>query len=170
MKEIQILSLVCIAMLAVLTDLKEGRIPNGIIAVGLLWGGAYQIMSGGAVGMVIFLGGAAFPLILFGVLFYFRMIGAGDIKLLSVIGGFLGPEACFSCIARAVFFGGAMSLGVMLYHHTLYRRLQNLYQYVDQYSRERRWKPYLAETSGEDRFCFSVPVLLGILYYVGGVI
>lgn len=175
MKEIQILSLVCIVMLAVLADLKDGRIPNGIIAVGLLWGGAYQIMSKGAVGGMIFLGGAAFPLILFGALYYFRMIGAGDVKILCVTGGFLGPEACFSCMTGAVLFGGAISLGLMLYHHTLYSRLLNFYQYVEQYSKERQWRPYLEGTSAEDRFCFSVPVLMGILYYyidfiTGGVI
>lgn len=166
MREIQILSLVCIVMTAMLADLKEGRIPNGIITVGLLWGGAYQIMSGGAAGAVIFLGGAAFPLILFGGLYYFRMIGAGDVKLLCVTGGFLGPGACFSCITGAVLFGGAISLGIMLYHHTLHRRLLGFCRYVDQYSKDRQWSSYLAGTSKEDRFCFSVPVFLGVLYYL----
>lgn len=166
MKEIQIISLVSIAMIAVLADLKEGRIPNGIIVIGLLLGGVWQIESGGLLGVLIFLGGVALPLILFGGFYYFRMIGAGDIKLFCVIGGFLGPAACFSCIAAAVFFGGVISLGLMLYHHSMMKRLLVFSNFINQYSGNGQWKPYLAETSAEDRFCFSVPVLLGILYYL----
>lgn len=168
MREIQIISLVCIVMTAVLADLKTGRIPNGIIATGLLWGGAYQLVSGGFFGALIFLGGVLLPLILFGIFYYFRMIGAGDIKLFCVTGGFLGPAACFSCITAAVLFGGVISLGLMLYRHRLVQRLLTFSDYMSHYSKERQWKSYLAETAEEDRFCFSVPVLLGVLYYLQG--
>lgn len=168
MREIQILSLVCMVMTAVLSDLGTGRIPNGIIAAGLLLGIACQVMRGGFLGAVIFLGGAALPLVLFGPFYYFRMIGAGDVKLLCAIGGFLGPAACFSCIVAAVFFGGAISLCIMLYSHSFWERMLGFFRFMQQYSETGQWTPYLEQTSGKDRFCFSVPVLLGILYCLGG--
>lgn len=170
MKEIQSLSLLFIAGAAVLFDLQKGRIPNGIIMTGILWGGAYQLFTKGAMGMLFFLGGLFLPVLLFGAFYYFRMIGAGDIKLMCAIGGFLGPSACFSCIAAAVLFGGVISLVIILRRHNSIQRLICLSEYIDQYSKEKQWSPYLAGVGEDARFCFSVPVLLGILCYIGGII
>ena len=170
MKEIQILSLLCIAGAAVLLDLQRGRIPNGIIATGILWGGAYQLFANGAMGILLFLGGIFLPLLLFGGLYYFRMIGAGDIKLLCVAGGFLGPSDCFSCITAALLFGGMISLVIILRRHNFSRRLICLSDFINQYSKEKQWSPYLAGVEEDARFCFSLPVLLGILCYIGGII
>lgn len=169
MKEIQTISLVLIVGAAALCDLRSGRIPNGLIVTGLLWGAAYQIIANGAMGAVLFLGGILLPAVLFGAVYYFRMIGAGDIKLLCMIGGFLGPLSCFSCMVASILFGGLISLAVMLRHHNFCQRLLCFSEYISDYSREKHWKPYLAGTGENARFCFSVPVLLGVLCYVGGI-
>jgi prepilin peptidase CpaA len=157
-------------MAAVLLDLQKGRIPNALIVTGLLLGGVYQLFEKGVAGVIFFLGGVLLPILLFGWLYYFRMIGAGDIKLLCVVGGFLGPSECFSCIRAAVFAGGVIALAIMFRHHSLVRRMSRFLGYARQYSRENKWSSYLAETEEEARFCFSVPVLFGILCCVGGMI
>jgi prepilin peptidase CpaA len=158
-------------MAAVLFDLKTGKIPNGLIVTGLIWGCVYQLFDQGWMGGIVFLGGVGLPLLLLGIVYYFRMIGAGDIKLLCVVGGFLGPSACFSCIAVAILIGGVISLAIMLRRHSISQRILYFSDYIHSYSIEKQWKPYLKETSEADRFCFSVPILLGILYYfVGGLI
>lgn len=79
MKEIQIFSLLCITGAALLSDLREGIIPNAVVTVGLLWGLSYQGMTKGAAGILVYLGGALLPILLFGGFYYFRMIGAGDV-------------------------------------------------------------------------------------------
>lgn len=161
--EVHMMLLLCLAGAAVLADLKTGRIPNGIIAAGLGCGMFYQIFENGPAGAVLYLGGAALPVLVFAGLYYFRMIGAGDIKLLCMAGGFFGPSGCFSCIVRAVFLGGAISLALMLLRRNAGQRAAFFAEYVEEYSRERRWRPY-AENAGEDaKFCFSVPVLFGII-------
>ncbi|MDO4323007.1 MAG: prepilin peptidase [Lachnospiraceae bacterium] len=170
MKEIQMLSLLCIAGTAVLFDLHEGRIPNGIVVTGILWGGTYQLFARGAMGLLLFLGGVFLPILLFGGFYYFRMIGAGDIKLMCVMGGFLGPSDCFACITAAILFGGMISLAIILRRHNISQRLICLSDYIDQYSKEKQWNSYLEKTKEDARFCFSVPVLLGILCYIGGII
>lgn len=170
MKEIQILSLLCIAVAAVQSDLRGGTIPNGLIATGLLWGGAYQAISGGIVGITVFFGGALLPVLLFGVFYFFRMTGAGDVKLMCVVGGFLGPSDCFSCIAAAVFFGGLISLVMVLRRRSFGGRLLYFANYMNSYLENREWRSYLEGTPEEAKFCFSVPVLLGILCYAGGIL
>lgn len=169
MIEIQLLALLCVVMTAVLFDLQRGRIPNSVIVTGVLLGGAYHLFTGGILGTMIFLGGVFLPVVLFGAFYYFRMIGAGDVKLLCVVGGFLGPSACFSCIVAAVLSGGVISMVLMAHRHNFNQRLVCFSDYVSRCSKDGRWNSYLEGTQEDAKLCFSVPVLLGILYYMGGI-
>ena len=164
------MSLLLITEAAVLYDLRSGRIPNGLILAGLGLGMIYQCCAAGAVGFVLCVGGMTLPLILLGFLYYFRMIGAGDIKLFCVLGGFMGPGMCFQCIVRAILAGGAISLVILLYHRNLYERVFHLIEYVSEYLETGVWRPYLSDVEEQDRFCFSVPVLFSILCYIGGIV
>lgn len=170
MKEIQAISLLCLSMAAVLFDLKEERIPNSIIMTGVLCGGAYQLFLHGMMGITIYLGGVLLPILLFGWFYYFRMIGAGDVKLMCAIGGFLGPSSCFSFIAVSVLFAGLISLGIMVRRHNFSQRLMYFAEFVSKYSTDKQWLPYIQGVKPEARFCFAVPVLGGVLYYIGGMI
>lgn len=168
MESYSILFLLCLAVLAVLCDLSTGRIPNGIIAVGLACGVLYQIFVNGPAGVVLCFGGAVLPILLFGVFFYFRMIGAGDIKLLCMAGGFLGLSGSFACITWSILLGGAFSLLCMLRRDNLVPRIAYFLSYVERCSKDRRWVPYMGGVGEDAKFCFSVPILLGILWQIGG--
>ena len=95
MRTAAITGLLCMTMAAMLADLKTGKVPNGLIVAGVAMGVSYQVLSEGVAGVLVFAGGLLLPLLLMGGLFYFRMAGAGDIKLLCVTGGFLGPADGF---------------------------------------------------------------------------
>lgn len=162
-REIQMLSLTGIAMTAVLCDLWTERIPNAVISVGLAMGMVYQLYAEGIAGFLLFLGGVMLPVLLFGILYFFRMMGAGDIKLLCVAGGFLGPTGAFSCIVRSVFAAAVISAVILYQNRTLEGRLRYFWNYVMDYSATRQWKPYMDGVDEKAKFCFSVPVLIGIL-------
>ena len=168
MTQIHIILLTCLSVAAVLSDLGTGKIPNGIIAAGLACGLLNHIFSGGPVGIVLYLGGAALPILLFGVFYYFRMIGAGDIKLLCMAGSFFGPSGSFACVEWSVFFGGLISLVLMLRRRNIEERLAYFAEYVGRYAKDRKWRPYMSGTKEDARFSFSVPILLGILCQIGG--
>lgn len=159
-------SLILITGCAVLDDLYRGRISNGIIVTGLFWGAAYQLLNRGLVGLICFLGGVFLPLLLLAGLYYFRMIGGGDLKLFAVIGGFLGPAEVFFCMVTTILLGGLIALFLMLHRQNFFERMLFLSTYLAAYSRERRWRSYLAQTGAEARFCFSIPVFLAVLWYV----
>lgn len=163
MSEVHIILLLCLVVAAVLSDLGTGRIPNGIIAAGLGCGGLYQVFTNGAAGTILYLGGVILPILIFGVFYYFRMVGAGDIKLLCMAGGFFGPSGCFFCVKWSVFFGGLISLAIMLRRRNIEERLAFFAEFVSRYSRERKWRSYMGDTKENARFCFSVPILLGVL-------
>ena len=168
MKEVHIFLLLCLAVTAVLCDLSSGKIPNGIIAAGLACGGLYQVFAKGVMGIVLYLGGVFLPILFFGVFYYFRMIGAGDIKLLCMAGGFFGPSGCFASIKWSVLIGGVISLAYILRRGNMGERILFFLEYVGRYSKDHRWRPYMSGIAEDAKFCFSVPILAGILCQIGG--
>ncbi|MCD7764664.1 MAG: prepilin peptidase [Lachnospiraceae bacterium] len=157
------ISLTGIAVTAALCDLWAERIPNAVIAVGLAMGLVYQLFAEGPLGLILFLGGVLLPLLLLGGLYYFRMLGAGDIKLLCVVGGFWGPLGVLACFVRSVFVAAAVSIVILYRRHEFGERLRYFLEYVNTYLESGQWKPYLDGVKENARFCFSVPILVGIL-------
>ena len=81
---------ICLLLLysfsAMFFDLTTDKIPNYLVVLELAGGLVYQLYIFGAIGILSFLGGIAVPFVLSYALFLFRMIGAGDIKLLMALG------------------------------------------------------------------------------------
>lgn len=75
--------------LAVVMDFGNGRISNRLIVSGLIWGLAFRLLGEGSAGAVHFLMNISIPVILLFLLFSLCILGAGDIKLFSIAGGFL---------------------------------------------------------------------------------
>lgn len=122
-----------------------------------------QLWEEGILGVILFTGGILLPVLLFGILYYFRMMGAGDIKLLCVAGGFLGPIGGFSCIVRSLLIAAVFSLTIMCRHHIFGKRMSYLWTYINECSEGVKWRSYMDGTDEQAKFCFSIPVLMGIL-------
>ena len=90
------LTLLTVLAFAVAADFREMRISNRLIASGLMMGLALRILGEGGAGIVHFLVNISIPVILLFLLFQLRVIGAGDIKLFSVAGGFLSMRQLLS--------------------------------------------------------------------------
>lgn len=153
---------------AVFQDLRKGIISNVLILSGLLGGAVFQLIRLGGSGLVLFLGSAAFPVLLFSFLYYFRMIGAGDIKLLAALGGFLGISDLCRCLIRALIFGGILSLFLMIYRKNLIRRFRYLAGYVSSYIQEKEWQPYRQKGTKDGEFPLSVPIALSVWFFAAG--
>ncbi len=152
-------------MAAVLYDLELGLIPNALTVTGLAMGLVWQLSCHGILGLLLFFGGALLPVLLLGVLYYFRMIGAGDIKLFMALGAFLGPGGVLSCILRSAVIGAAFALFLLLSRRILTERLQYFLCYIAD-SQDGPWKPYLSDNGGKARFCFSLSVLMSVIFCI----
>ncbi len=153
---------------AVLCDIYQRKIPNTLITAGLITGAAYQWSAKGPPGILSFACGALLPLLILGILHYFRMLGAGDIKLLMMSGGFFGAAGSLKCICLSFLAAGALSLAVLVKHRILWRRLQYFVQYIINYRQSGKWTPYIREQEDPAYLYFSIPVLLGSLPLTGG--
>lgn len=123
------LTLLTFLTMAVVTDFQETRISNRLIVSGLIWGLAFRIMGEGSAGVVHFLVNISIPVILLFLLFQMRALGAGDIKLFSVAGGFLMTRDLFYLMVTAFFAGAVIGAGKLVYQrvHTgmwVWRRTQ----------------------------------------------
>lgn len=152
-----------------LWDLRDHKIPNGLIAVGLLCGLWQQMYDFGWAGVGIYLSGVLLPMIFPGCLYYFRMIGAGDIKLLCVAGGYLGPVQTLWCIIYTFLFGGLFSAILIFKRKNLVKRFFYFKTYLSQFLETRQWRPYRKPEDEDGTFCFSLPVMLGVICVLGGV-
>ena len=97
-----------------------------------------QIAVYGLVGVKEGILGMILPFILLFPAFLYRGIGAGDIKLLGVVGSFLSFRASFSILAASVFLGG-------------------IYAVIRLIMGKRRKKLYM-----------SIPIMLSTVFWLGG--
>ena len=163
MNTIRIFSVLLLSEVALLCDLATEKVPNPLILSGLGAGLIWQLMENRLGGAAGFLAGASIPTVLLGGLYLFRMIGAGDIKLLAALGGFLGTSGSFRCLILSVLIGGACA-GVLV---VIRKNFQSRMLYLGRYLGEgRNFPPYLDGVGEDGRFCFTLPVFLAVLILV----
>ncbi len=165
---VQSLFVLCFSGIAMCMDFLMERVVNGFITVLFLAGFFWQIEKNGISGVLS--GGLGFllPCILLLPLFYFRMLGAGDIKLISGLGVFLGASAIFKLILCSLFLGGLLSFAFLISCGNFKERLSYFFNYVYEYSQSKKLRAYMKKGNQPENFHFTVPVFLSVMLYVGG--
>lgn len=102
-------ALVAVMTTAALTDLKSRRIPNRLVVAGLVLGLAARLLSGWSA-LVDGLVAAALALLFGMLLFSAGAMGAGDGKLMAVIGAFLGLEQGLLALGAGAVAGAILSV------------------------------------------------------------
>jgi prepilin peptidase CpaA len=133
---LSLLALVALVLTAVVCDLRSRRIPNALVASGIALGLFIQTVApaggglfghpAGALGFVSALLGGLLGLGLFLPLYVLRTLGAGDVKLLAMIGVWLGAPAVAYAALWTLLAGGVLSLGWALGTGVFCRVLANL--------------------------------------------
>ncbi len=159
------------AFLAMLQDLIKDRISNGFLLAGWAAGAAGAlVLQPFPRGLAAFAGGALLPLVLLFLLFYFRMMGAGDIKLLSVLGGFTGIRGSLAILAGSFLIGGALSAVRLTADRAWVGRFRFFFRYVQNYRITGLRIPYRPAERGRESLHFAIPVFAALLLWRGGII
>lgn len=124
--------------LAVRHDLRARRIPNAIVFPGTLLALAlHALLPAGAglfgtpmgsVGMLSALGGLALGLAILLPMYVLGLMGAGDVKLLAMVGAFVGAGDIVTVAIATLLAGGVLALAVAAWQRSLGRLLNNTYQ------------------------------------------
>lgn len=121
---------------AVRSDVKHRRIPNKLVLAGLCAGcllnsalpegNGYLSALPGAAGIWAALSGLAIGFCLMLPMYLLRALGAGDVKLMAMVGAFLGPDAIVRVALATFIAGGVLSLIVAIRAGSLQRLADNL--------------------------------------------
>ena len=109
------LTLLSFLTIAVVMDFGNEKISNRLIVSGLIWGLAFRLLGEGSAGIVHFLVNISIPVIFLFLLFQMRALGAGDIKLFSVAGGFLTIQQLVYLIPTAFVVAAVIGVGKLIY-------------------------------------------------------
>jgi prepilin peptidase CpaA len=112
--------------LAVWHDLVSFRIPNALIVSGFVLALLMHALVPGGLGLAQSLAGAGVGLAGLLPFYLARAMGAGDVKLLAMIGAFVGPLDAFGCVLGTYLVGMALALAVAMYAGVVRKALRNL--------------------------------------------
>jgi prepilin peptidase CpaA len=127
------LLLATVLLAAVVSDLRRRRIPNALVLYGLLTGLALQafapagagLLQDGGQGLGPALAGGLAGLALFLPMWLLRILGAGDVKLMAVVGVWLGTAAVLQAALWTLLAGGVLALVMAVASGTLRQVLFN---------------------------------------------
>ena len=154
---------ILLLILAAVMDILSGKIRNRLILGGLAAGLFFQLAEAGGKGAGIFLTNVSIPVILCYLLFLIHVLGAGDIKLFSVIGGIWNLEILTVTIMRSFLTAAGMSLGKMLHHRNLISRLCIFGDYIRQALAAGRFSQYPKSQGNQHIIHFSIAILIGYI-------
>ena len=120
--------LLALLTIASITDYRTYKIPNWLTASGILFGLVYSIFIPFSrdFGFLWAVGGMMLGFIVMLPCYALRIMGAGDVKLMAMVGAFLGVDDCFRAIIHSFIVGGIAALGFALLNKSMTRMLQNV--------------------------------------------
>lgn len=90
-----------------------------------------------------------------------RMVGAGDVKLCSVMAAFLGLRAFVWCMLTSLFVGSILSLFYLMITRSLKRRICVFLAWLRQCISCGKWIPYRKDCDRDGTIPFAPVVLVG---------
>jgi len=107
--------LIALLTAAVATDLKSHRIPNLLLWPALSLSVMLHMTSGGLDGLTVAIGGLALGFAMLLPLYLVGGMGAGDVKLLGIVGSFLGPWGAVVAGAGTMIAGAVFGIIVIVW-------------------------------------------------------
>jgi prepilin peptidase CpaA len=157
------ISVLVIAGLACVSDLRTRRIPNVLTFGAAVAGVLFHLATSGMDGGLASAGGWIVGIALLLVPFVLGSMGAGDVKLLGALGAWLGPAdtvwlGLYTCVA-----GGVIALVVAAGHGYLRQAYRNIWLLLLYWrvSGVRPMAELTLESGSGPRLAYAAPILVG---------
>jgi prepilin peptidase CpaA len=157
--------LIILLIICVITDLRERKIYNAVLFPFLLVAMVLQLfteglsgVTGALLGMIVGLGILLIPYLLGG-------MGAGDVKLLAVIGGIKGIEFVLFTSLYMAFAGGIFALLILVFRKGLKARLTKVLYFLHGLRSGMRLTHILHDNDAlKTTYPYGVAIAVGALY------
>lgn len=166
--------LIIVLFFASLYDFRIGRIPNLLIAIGAIYGLIrvfyYQNLFSHIPGII-------FPILIFYPLFKIGTLGAGDIKLFSLIGFYVSFMESLYCIFLAFVIGAVFSLLALKQEGNLSDRITYLMSYLKDCIHQKQIHYYYIDAHGKKlakeevertKIHLAIPIFISVCIHLGG--
>lgn len=114
-------------ILAVVYDQRQRRIPNLLVFSGMVFGLAWNVYNNGWPGAIVSLQGLGAGIALLFIPFVLGGMGAGDVKLLGMVGAFKGALFAFYTFIAMALWGGLIAVLLLITRGQLLKTLRRLW-------------------------------------------
>ena len=118
--------LTVLLLIACWQDFHDYRIKNNLIVIGTVFGIVLNTFLFAETGFLDSLIGLGFGLLLLLPFYLLRIMGAGDVKLLAMIGAFVGQNDILWVFLYTLVAGGLLALVFSLWHGKQRRMIENV--------------------------------------------
>jgi prepilin peptidase CpaA len=125
---------------AALFDVRERRIPNWLTLTGLVVGIGLNSFLYETAGLWMSLKGIGLAMLIYFPLWLIRGMGAGDVKLMAMVGAIVGPANWTGVLVLTCIFGALSGLFLAISKGKMMHTLMNVWQILT--SLARRQAPY----------------------------
>jgi prepilin peptidase CpaA len=162
------LLLMSLLLAAVASDIRARRIPNALVGAGVTAGLLVNGLLPEGGGLLSSLGGLALGLAVLLPLYLVRAMGAGDVKLMAMVGAFLGHQHILPAVLYVLVAGGVLAIVYGLWRRVLPQALANVREmfFVAAGGARMRMAPdFGALPRTAARLPYAVAIALGVLAY-----
>lgn len=162
--------------MAAALDFYKGKIPNVLILTGSCYGLVRMVYYQD---ILKFIPGIIFPILILFPLYKIGVIGAGDIKLFSMIGFYFTFMETMFCIFLSFVFGAIFSVISFVRYKNFLERMTYLVSYLKEYFLTGHFQYYYSSLNNNQKSHFdesktkihlAIPIFLSVLFHVGGVL
>ena len=151
-------------------DVVHQRIPNWLSMSGVLAGIIYHLAFNQLDGFIQAVSGALAGGIILLILYIFKAIGAGDVKLFAAIGAITGVLFTLYAIMYSIIFAGIIGLVVLLFTKTFFINMTLVFLHIKETIQKKSLTPMEEfKTTISNRFPFVYAVIPGVItafYYI----
>lgn len=155
--------IITLMAMAVINDLYDYRVSNKIIFPFCFTGIMYNLLLENHQYFISSIIGLAVPLIILFPLYITKMFGAGDIKLFSALGAFIGLRPVLTSMAYSFIVGAIIALIIMLIRRNALQRFRYFITYLKCCLLSMAIIPYsdFSEKNDGTKMHFTIPIALG---------
>ena len=117
-------------IIAFISDIKNQKLPNWLTAGGIVIGIIYHFITDGFGGLLFSLLGLLTAGGIFLILYIFKAIGAGDVKLFGAIGSLVGFDMVVNMMVLSIVFAGILSALILLLTKTFMKKMIDAFFYL----------------------------------------
>lgn len=154
--------------LAAVTDIRFRKIPNLLTFPAMAIALCYHLATGGLEGFLFSASGLVLGIAVLIVPFLLGGMGAGDTKLMGVVGATLGPKGVFIAALLTFIFGGIYALIICIIHREVSKKMLRRWWKAIKlfiYNRQIVIIP-IDKKEKYPELCYGIAIVTGTMIYV----